>query len=91
MDELTEAKWQSLVEGFRLKKSGASPWDANKLEANCEGASHGELHAIAFLLNVWDGSRDWKCGKFDAIGALSIWDEEARATFIKWATNPFWP
>ena len=51
---ITEEEFQRFVNRFGLKKSGAKPFDAELLDANYAGASHGEKVSIAFLLNVWN-------------------------------------
>lgn len=87
----TEERFQDLVNRFGLKKSGASPFDANLLDANYAGASHGEKVSIAFLLNVWNPGHEWKAGKFDVMDALCVWDDAQRRAFCDWAKEPWWP
>jgi hypothetical protein len=74
------------------KASGAEPWDAVELDAWGNGPrSHGERVAAQFLLAVWDPSTDWKCGRFDLMEALRIWDDTHHKAFLKWVTDPWWP
>ena len=84
-------KWQSLVDSFSLHKPGVNPWDANELDEQFDGASHGEKCTIQFLLNLWNGSDDWKCGKFDLFDAFATWNETQRTAFLSWAIDPWWP
>lgn len=87
----TQERFFALAESFQLDKPGASPWDADLLDASYAGASHGEKVTIAFLLNVWNPGHEWKCGKFDLIDAISVWDRGKREAFLSWAADPFWP
>ncbi len=84
-------KFQALVDRFQLDKTGASPFDALKLNESFNGASHGEKVSINFLLNVWNPGEEWTSGKFDALDALGIWDNTKRAAFVEWASEPWWP
>lgn len=91
MDPNKMTQFQALVDKFELDKSGANPFDADLLDDNHVGASHGEKVSIAFLLNVWNPGHEWKVGKFDVIDALGIWDSSKRAAFSDWAREPWWP
>ena len=86
-----EERFQNLVNRFGLKKSGANPFDAELLDANYAGASHGEKVSIAFLLNVWNPGHEWKSGKVDVMDALGVWDNDQRSAFCDWAREPWWP
>jgi hypothetical protein len=86
-----DARWQSLVDQFNLKKPGVDPWDAVQLSQSFKGASHGERCSISFLLNVWSPSEEWDCGKFDLIDAMGVWDDDQLAAFKIWFNNPWWP
>ena len=92
-DELDRrnARWQSLVDLFKLTKPGVDPWDAGVLAENFAGASHGEKCTIKFLLNVWNPGGGWDCGPFDLIEAYQAWDDTHRNAFCIWANNPWWP
>jgi hypothetical protein len=71
---------------------GVKPWDALELDTWGNGpCSHGERVTAQFLLNVWDPSTEWKCGRFDLMEALRIWDEAHHKAFLQWATDPWWP
>lgn len=87
----TEERFQNLVNQFGLNKSGANPFDAQQLDDNYSGASHGEKVTIAFLLNVWNPGHKWKSGKFDVMDALGVWDGSQQKAFCDWAGNPWWP
>jgi len=91
MDDLTKAKWQSLVDQFNLRKPGADPWDALLLQKQFNGASHGEKCTISFLLNVWSPNDPWECGTFDLIDAYATWDDDHRTAFLSWDNRPWWP
>ncbi len=72
--------------------SGVEPWDAVELETWASGPrSHGERVTAQFLLNVWDPSTEWRCGRFDLMEALRIWDAEHHKAFLRWVTDPWWP
>lgn len=72
--------------------AGIKPWDADEFDAWGSGPrSHGERVAAQFLLAVWDPSCEWKCGRFDLMEALRVWDEAHHRAFVKWASNPWWP
>ncbi len=71
---------------------GVKPWDAVELDAWASGPrSHGERATAQFLLAVWDPSTDWKCGRFDLMEALRIWDSGHHQAFLQWAAKPWWP
>ena len=91
MDDYTKFRWQQLVDQFGVSKAGMKPWDAKRLESAFEGSSHGERCVIQFLLNVWDPGNAWACGKFDAIDAVSVWDDRQREAFLFWVNDPWWP
>lgn len=91
MDEMLKVRWQSFVDQFCLRKPGADPWDALKLDKSYQGASHGEKCTISFLLNVWSPGDDWSCGKFDLMDAIGVWDEDQLAAFRIWVNKPWWP
>ena len=72
--------------------SGVEPWDAVELDAWGNGpCSHGKRVTAQFLLNVWDPSTDWKCGRFDLMEALNVWPPSHREPFLRWASDPWWP
>ena len=51
----------------------------------------GATCAAAFLLEIWNGSVDWKCGKFSLSRAIGCWDEHQLAAFQAWAKEPWLP
>ena len=75
------------------KAAGVTPWDANTLDqwATDTPLSHGELVAARFLLALWDSATDWRCGRFDVMEALRVWDDRHRAAFLACAGDPWWP
>lgn len=72
---------------------GARLWDATALDrwAAETPVSHGELVTARFLLAVWDPEYAWRCGRFDLMEALRVWDEPHRVAFLAWAVDPWWP
>jgi len=72
---------------------GINPWNALVVDewASSGSATHGELCAARFVLAVWDVNQDWRCGQFDLMNALRIWDEWHRKAFLELAANPWWP
>ncbi len=75
------------------KAAGVKPWDANTLDQWALDAlvSHGELVTAQFLLAVWDPANTWRCGRFDVMEALRVWDTAHLAAFLAWANDPWWP
>jgi hypothetical protein len=71
---------------------GVRPWDALAFEAWAASGklSHGELCCARFLLSVWDSNHKWKCGHFDVMDALRVWDQLHRKAFLDWAEDPWW-
>lgn len=84
-------RWQRLVDSFGLSKPGTNPWDAEELDRQFHGASHGEKCVIKFLLNLWNGSYDWDCGEFDFFDAAATWCESQLSAFRTWLDDPWWP
>jgi hypothetical protein len=84
-----------LAEGFPslVGKPGVRPWDAERLDdwASDTGRAPADLHAVRFVLNVWDAPRPWRCGRFNFLDALDHWDQKSRATFGAWVVDPWWP
>jgi len=89
-----EAKMSNFACSFHLLQSAVEgkPWDADALD--CWAAetplSHGEQVTARFVLAVWNPNHSWKCGKFDLMEALRIWDAEHHAAFLAWAREPWW-
>ena len=94
IEELRAARrWERIHESFEIAKPGIDPWDPDLLDLHAPGATPGELHVIRFLLNLWDGTRDWKCGRFDALEALPVWGAGTpqQWAFLSWADRPWRP
>lgn len=51
-------------------------WDADLLEAWAAETplSSGETLTTQFLLAVWDPNYSWRCGRFNLMTALRVWD-----------------
>jgi hypothetical protein len=76
-EEKTRQKMTALAQTFPTiaKASGVEPWNAVELETWGSGPrSHGERVTTQLLLAVWDPSTEWKCGRFDLMDALRVWD-----------------
>ena len=85
-------RWEALVAAFDMDYlEGMNPWNADKLDQAFAGKSHGEKCVIRFLLNLWNGTEEWECGRFDLFEAYCTWDEVRRNAFLSWASDPFWP
>jgi hypothetical protein len=85
-------RWETLIAAFDMEYlPGMNPWDADQLDETFAGRSHGEKCVIQFLLNLWDGGVEWKCGRFDLFDAFGIWDDVRRRAFLAWANDPYWP
>jgi len=96
------ARFYALVESFPTLK-GRMPLDPDGFAAEsfaraAAPMSSGEKDAALFCLGVWSATCDWKRygltnrygrGKFDALAAISNWDDRHIAAFIAWAKNPF--
>lgn len=71
---------------------GVSPWNPAALEAAARrGACSGAIHAVKFLLNVWNSDRKWKIGQFNLMGAMGCWDARHRAALRVYLEDPFFP
>lgn len=88
----TEAEMLALMDAFPTLRGVLAVWSADDLdEWASESASSGGREAARFVLEVWNPSEEWRCGRFDWHHALSIWDEHHRAAFIGWLKDPFYP
>lgn len=90
-----EAKMAAFARTFpsTAKADGVRLWDAHTLDrwAAETPVSHGELLTAQFLLSVWDSATAWRCGRFELMDALHVWDHRHRAAFLAWASHPWWP
>jgi hypothetical protein len=67
-------------------------FDGDEMDAFRSGVlCHGGKCAFQFIASVWNPTAKRKCGKFDLHDAMSVWDDEHRAAFVAWATDPWWP
>lgn len=73
--------------------AGVKPWDANVLDqwAADTPVSRGQFITAQFLLTVWDPANAWRCGRFDLMDAMRVWDGQHRSAFLAWANDPWWP
>jgi len=81
-----------LMQGFpTLRDVDLTVWDAEKLDEWACGPEPGTgaLYAARFVLSVHNPKVDWKCGKFDVVRAMQIWDNDHRSAFLKWANDPW--
>ena len=67
---------------------GGSPFDPRKLERAAETLSSGGVHAVRFLLAVWNANVKWEVGPFEVVRAFWTWDSDHRAAF-NWASDPW--
>ena len=83
----------ALAESFPTLRgaSGVSPWDPDKFEAWACGPAPGSgaLAAARFVLAVYAIGAEWKCGRFDVVHAMNVWDEDHREAFVAWACDPW--
>lgn len=90
-----EAKMAAFARTFlsTAHAPGVFLWDANTLDrwAAETPVSHGELLTAQFLLAVWDAATPWRCGRFELMEAMRVWDDRHRAAFLAWAKAPWWP
>jgi hypothetical protein len=90
-----EAKMAAFARTFpsTAKSDGVRLWDAHTLDhwAAETPVSHGELLTAQFLLSVRDSATAWRCGRFELMDALRVWDDQHRAAFLAWADDPWWP
>jgi hypothetical protein len=88
------AKMTAFAKTFHALGSapGVFPWDANQLDAWAASGvlSHGELVTARFVLAIWDPNHPWRCGRFDLMDAMGIWDGDHRRAFLAWAADPWW-
>lgn len=84
---------------------GIEPWDAMRfLRWACTAdLTSGRLHAVRFVLQVWNPSTNWiktaaahdldggHLLPFNVIEACGVWDETHRAACLAWIELPFYP
>jgi hypothetical protein len=88
------------------RADGADPWHPTVLlRWLCEGGqAHSVTLAATFVLGAWNTSTDWvelaeelefpypkAAERFDALQALTIWDDQHRAAFAAFAQRPYFP
>ena len=68
---------------------GVMPWDPNQLDiwAAELGRDQQAIHAARYILEKWNPSFDWECGKFDPKVALECWDRSHRIAFLESVTS----
>ena len=84
-----------LFMGIALKFSslndapGLMPWSPNQLDewAADLGRDKQAVHAVRYILEKWNPSFDWECGKFNAHTALECWDRSHRLIFLDQVTR----
>lgn len=45
-------------------------------------ASHGERLAVQLVLNCYNQFHEWRCGRFDVVEAMQVWDSRHRQAFL---------
>ena len=71
---------------------GVDPFDAEELDRWANGpVSHGQRVSAQFVLAVWSPEQCWKCGRFNLMGALSLFDPTHHQAFLTWVSDPWWP
>lgn len=72
--------------GSKEGAAGVEPFDPLRLHEQAATWSHGERMAVQFLLAIFNYTEY----QFDVMEAFSVWDDEHRAAFLRWATGPWW-
>jgi len=87
-------------------KPGTAPWDTDTLLSWACGPapSSGAIHAVRFVLNVWNTSTNWieiateldldgaECLEpFNLAQAWACWDDGHRTAALAWLELPFFP
>lgn len=89
-----EEKMARFAQGFpsTAKAPGVGLWNAKTLDrwAAETPSSHGGLVTARFLLAVWDPNYAWRCGRFEVMEALRVWDSPHRLAFLAWVGDPWW-
>lgn len=90
-----EAKMAALARTFPsvAEAPGVPLWDAKTFDrwAAESPVSHGELRTAQFLLAVGDSHQSWRCGPFNLMESLRVWDAAHQAAFLGWVRDPWWP
>jgi hypothetical protein len=90
-----EARMTAFALSFHSLRNapGVKLWDADTLDrwAADTALSHGERVTAQFVLHVRDPDHAWRCGKFDLMEALRVWDNDHHAGFLAWVKEPWWP
>lgn len=71
---------------------GVAPFDALELHTwvTTSGArTSGNYHAVAFVLNVFNGPEWGEKMPFDVVQAFAVWDRPHREAFLAWARDPW--
>lgn len=85
-----EERMFKLAESFpALRGKIGTRWDSRQLEDWAGVCSSGELHAVKFVLHVWNFLHPWACGPFEVTEAMGVWDDGNRAAFLAWAVFPW--
>ncbi len=86
-----EERMTLLAESFPAlqRAPGVRPWRAGDLDGWSSVCSSGELHAVRFVLHVWNSHHEWDCGPFEVVKAYQVWDEGNRAAFARWVEDPW--
>lgn len=75
-----------------LRNAPLTPWNAEALDVwACDPARGvGAFYAARFVLSVYNDNAPWKCGAFNVHEALTYWDWQHRAAFLRWVAEPWW-
>lgn len=92
---LTDGRMILLAESFPslLGRPGIAPWNADEVNRSAKQAwqTGGSIHAVRFVLSVWDPRHRWSAGAFSITQALQVWDTAHQHAFLAWARAPWWP
>jgi len=117
VSELRRERWGNsdgdsmtrLVRSFPVLEdaAGVDPWNAGRfLRWACAPDTDlcsSALHAVRFVLQVWNCRRDWRAtakdeglggghlAPFNLVEACSIWDNRHRVACLAWIEAPFFP
>jgi len=54
----------------------------------CKQSSETLIHAVRFILFMWNPNFEWRTGKFQSGQALASWHEDMVHIFEKWESEP---